>query len=240
MLSIDDLQTLRAAYGARDDALVAEALRRMGAPSFETLVDSAVARISHADRNARVLALRILTRQRGEKAMRGVLAGLNDDARRVCSVAIQACPNYLESDEIAQSLEAIARDSGRTRKLRYRALAMLSGDDGRLRGDLTPPVACALSRLLAEDEYRFTIAFGLARLELGPRIELLLREVARSGDERERALARRALKGERVIHIDAYTSDEALHQGIRETCRIAHGRMFYWIPREGFPALSLP
>ena len=87
-----------------------------------------------------------------------------------------------------------------------------------------------------DPEYRFSIVFGLARLALTPRVKTLLQRFAQSAVERERALARRALGGERVVHIDAYAGDERLRRRIAERCDIAHGRMYYWLPRAGLPA----
>ncbi len=231
VLSISDLETLRQAYSPSSELTPAEGMRQIGNPPIAELVAYAVAQVAHPDRNRRVLALRILQHQRGQRAMRGLLAGLSDQKRRVCAAAIQACPNYLEYGEIVERLEAIAQDAALKRKLRARALSMLAGDQGR--GELTPATAEALRRLLPQDQYRFSIVFGLARLELQPLVEQLLEECANSTHLRERALARRALGGERIIHIDAYAEDEAAHQRIMETCDIAHGRMFYWLPRAG-------
>ncbi|MCY3779050.1 MAG: hypothetical protein OXG78_01960 [Chloroflexi bacterium] len=240
MLSISGFQTLRQAYSAHDDLTLGEALERIGRPSVETLVDSAVSHMSSRDRNVRVLMLRVLRHQQGELAMPGVLAGLHDETRRVCAVAIQACPNYLAYPQIVARLEEIALDARLKRKLRRRALSMLTGNEGRWQGDLTPPVFAALKRLMLVEEHRFTILFGLARLDSTPRITMLLEEFARSDDVRERDIARRALDGERVIHIDAYTSDPALHRQITQTREIAHGRMYYWLPRAGWPLRSMP
>ena len=138
-----------------------------------------------------------------------------------------------------ETLEAITRDKSLKRKLRRRALSMLAGDEGRLQSDLAQPVADALTRLMADAAYRFAIVFGLVRLGITPRVKALLQAFADADDERERELARRALGGERVVHIDAYARDEALHQRIMESCDIAHGRMFYWIPRAGMPVKLL-
>ena len=200
----------------------------------------ALSQMCSPDRNVRVLMLRILRHQQGERAMRAVLAGLQDERRRVCAVATQGCPNFLDYPEIVTRLEDIAKDASLKRKLRRRALSMLAGDEGRLQGDLTVPVFAALTRLMAEGEYRFTIIFGLARLDLTPRVAALLKESARSKDKREREMAQRRLGGERVIHIDAYSAHEALHRRIRQNCEIAHGRMFYWLPSAGWPEITLP
>lgn len=233
MLSIDDLKALREAYSLTSESGPAAALRRIGSPTEGAIVASAVEQMSHSDRNARVLALRVLAHQWGARAMRGVLAGLNDEKRRVRAVAIQACPNYLEYDEIVARLEAIVREAGQKRKLRRRALRMLAGDEGRLRGDLTPAVAAALERLTAEPVFRFAILFGLVRLPLHSRVEMILASFATSADSSERQMARRALAGERIIHIDGYSADEARHRWIMEHCDRAHGRMYYWLPRKG-------
>ncbi len=184
--------------------------------------------------------LRLLRHQQGEIAMRGVLLGLHDKKRRVCAIAIQACPNYLAYQEIVARLEAIVRDDALTRKLRRRALSMLAGNEGRLRGELPTPLRAALTRLLADSRFRFAILFGLARLDLTPRVKALLESLADSESEEEREMARRALQGERIVHIDSYAKDAALHQRIIETCDIARGRMYYWIPRSGMPVKTLP
>ncbi len=236
MLSIDDLKTLREAYRANDQARLIDAMGRIGNPSEEAIVASALEQMRHPDRNRRVLALRILARQRGERAKHGVLAGLQDEVRRVCTVAIQACPNFLAYEAIVAQLEAMTRDAGRKRKLRRRALSMLAGDEGRLPGDLTPAVSGALWRLMTEPDYRFGIVFGLVRLELAPRGKLLLEAFARSADDVERGLAERRLAGERVIHIGAYERDEARQRWIMASCDVAHGRMYYWLPPEPSPA----
>lgn len=240
MLSIADMELLREAYSAYSELRPEVAMRMIGNPPAEEVVARALAGMADGDRNVRVLMLRILQHQRGDAAMRGVLAGLNDETRRVCAVAIQASGNYLAHPEIVARLEAIARDATLKRKLRRRALSMLAGDEGRQQGDLTASAFAALSELMKAPEYRFSIVFGLARLELRPRVLTLLERFADSTDENERALAQRALGGERVIHIDAYAADESLRRRIAETCDIAHGRMYYWRPREGLPLDGVP
>ena len=138
MLSSADMELLRDAYSAYSELQPAEAMRMLGNPTAEAVVDCALAGMADGDRNRRVLMLRVLQHQQGEAAMRAVMAGLNDEARRVCAVAIQASGNYLAYPEIVARLEAIARDSTLKRKLRRRALSMLAGDEGRQQGDLTP------------------------------------------------------------------------------------------------------
>ena len=236
MLSIADLKLLRDAYSAHSELRPADAMRMIGNPAPEEVVDRALAGMAERDRNLRVLMLRVLQHQRGDRAMGGVLAGLNDEARRVCAVAIQASGNYLAYSEIVARLEAIARDSSLKRKLRRRALSMLAGHEGRRQGDISPAAFDALSELMKNPEYCFSIVFGLARLDLRPRVKLLLERFACSPDESESLLARRALGGERVAHIDAYAGDESLRRRIAESCDIAHGRMYYWLPRAGLPA----
>ena len=240
MLSISDMETLRDAYSATSDVTLDDAMERIGNPSAATVVDIAVAGLASPDRNTRVLMLRVLQHQHGKIAMRGVCSGLQDPGRRVCAVAIQACPNFMAFPEIVEQLELIAKSMTRKRKLRHRALSMLAGNEGRMRGDLTPAVVTALTRLMTDAEHHFSIVFGLAQLELAPRINTLLEDFARSVDDRERELASRSLAGERVIHIDAYARDEALNRRIMTNCEIAHERMYYWLPRAGLPAEVMP
>ncbi len=238
MLTIRDCAVLREAYSPSSDLVVDEARRLIGEPTDNTLIAFACEQMSNPDRNVRVLMLRLLAYQTGSQATQGVLAGLRDARRRVCAVAIQACPNYLGREEIVRELLLIAKDPSRKRKLRRRALSMLSGDEGRWQGDLTPPVFAALSTLIQEEKLRFPILFGLIRLEMAPQIESLLAQFAGSGNEAERTLANRALAGEVVIHIDNFAEDPDRQRQIMERCDIAYGRMYYWIPRETVDAAS--
>jgi len=232
MLTIRACEVLREAYSPHSGLAVDEAWRSIGSPTGDDLVAYACEQMGNPDRNVRVLMLRLLARQTGARAAQGVLTGLCDRKRRVCTVAIQACPNYLHSEDIVRQLASIATDPGRKRKLRRRALSMLSGDEGRWQGDLTNPVFAALSTLIREEKFRFPILFGLIRLEMAPRIETLLAGFAESGDGAERMLAKRALAGEIVIHIDNFANEPERQRRIMERCDLAHGRMFYWIPRE--------
>jgi len=236
MLSIADMELLRDAYSAHSELRPADAMQLIANPPAEQVVDRACAGMADRDRNVRVLMLRVLQHQRGDAAMRAVLAGLNDDTRRVCAAAIQASGNYLAYPDIVARLAAIARDSRLKRKLRRRALSMLAGDEGRQQGDLTPAAFDALTELMQVPAFRFSIVFGLARLDLTPRVKTLLERFADSSDEVESALAQRALGGERVVHIDAYARDESLRRRIAESCEIAHGRMYFWLPRADLPA----
>ena len=232
MLSIGDLKKLRQAYGESANVSADEVLRQIGDPTDEAIIDFAVEHMSCSDRNIRVLALRVLEHYRGDRALQGLLAGLHDEKRRVRAVAIQACPNYLEHKAVAERLEEIVRDTGVKRKLRRRALSMLAGNEGRLQGDLTGAASASLRRLMAEQEYRFAVLFGLVRLDVAPRIVSLIEALSASTEEIERRMAQRALGGERVIHIDRNAGDEGMRQRIMQTCDIAHGRMYYWLPRE--------
>ena len=238
MLSLADMKLLREAYSAYSELRPKDAMRLIGNPPAEDVVERAVAGMAERDRNLRVLMLRVLQHQRGDAAMRGVLAGLYAAERRVCAAAIQASGHYLAYPEIVARLDAIARDATLKRKLRRRALSMLAGNEGRHAGDLTPAVFDALTGLMHDPAFRFAIVFGLARLDAAPRVQALLERFARSSDADERKLAQRALSGERVIHIDAYADDESLRRRIAERCEIAHGRMYYWLPRTGMPAES--
>lgn len=232
MLSVGDLQMLRQARIVGGNVSADNVLRQLGDPADEAIIDFAVEQMSCSDRNIRVLALRVLEYYYGDRALQGLLAGLRDEKRRVCAAAIQACPNYLEHEVVAKRLAEIVRDATLKRKLRRRALSMLAGNEGRLRGDLTRAAAAALRWLMAEQEYRFAILFGLVRLGAAPRVISLIEAFSASANEMERRMAGRALGGERVIHIDRYTADEKMRQRIMHSCDIAHGRMYYWLPRE--------
>ncbi len=232
MLTIHDCEVLREAYSPNTALSVAEAMRRIGSPSAADLIAFACQQMNNPNRNIRVLMLRLLARQSGARAAQGVLAGLRDTQRRVCAVAIQACPNFLYREDITRELTAIATEPSRKRKLRRRALSMLAGDEGRWRGDLSPAAFATLARLVQEDQLRFAILFGLVRLDLAPRVKSLLTQFAGSGDDAESKLALRALAGELVVHINKYADEPARQALIMQRCDIAYGRMYYWIPRE--------
>ncbi|GEM_PF-550586 len=238
MLSLDDMKILRDGYQPFHPLSLQDALSRVGNPSSDTILETALDGMQSEDRNIRVLMLRILKHQSGEKAMHGVLAGLNDDKRRIRSVAIKASGNFHEFPEITERLKAMAIDESEKPKIREHALSSLAGDEGRMVGDLDQPVVGALQSLLKTEAYRFQILFGLVRLDLNQRVEELLREFVKSGSKDEAVIATRALSGYRVVHIGIFENDREAEARVKQDGDIAHGRMYYWITRDLYRELA--
>jgi hypothetical protein len=238
MLTLDDMKILRDGYFEFNDLPLQDALTQIGNPSSDDIIDTALEGMTQADRNIRVTMLRILTHQSGEKAMRGILAGLNDDKRRVRSVAIKSSGNYHEFSKITDRLKAIAIDDSEKPKIREHAISRLAGDEGRLIGDFDQPVVDALQSLLKTEAYRFQILFGLVRLDLTERIDELLKAFVKNGSKDEAVMATRALSGFRVVHIGIFEEDREAEARVKQIGEIAYGRMYYWITRDLYQELT--
>lgn len=236
MLSLEAMRQIKDAYAFQPSAM-RDVFERWGNPAPDEIVESARAGMQSEDRNVRVLMLRVLKHQTGENAMRGVLAGLNDPMRRVRSVAVMSSGNYLHFPEITDRLKEIVTDAHEKRKIRSQALSTLSGASQKAMEDLSETVTDALQSLAQTEQYRFNILFGLLRLDLTDRVDALLREFVKDGTKAEAIMATRALCGYRVIHIDSFAHDKAVQKRILQTCELAAGRMFYWIPRAEYETL---
>lgn len=236
MLNLEAMRQIKDAYALQPSAM-REVLERLGNPAPDEIIEAALAGMQSEDRNIRVLMLRVLKGQTGEKAMRGVLAGLNDPMRRVRSVAVMSSGNYLHYPEITDRLKEIVTDAHEKRKIRSQALSTLSGASQKAMEDLSQTATSALQMLAQTEQYRFNILFGLLRLDLTDRVEELLREFVKDGTKAEAIMATRALCGYRVIHIDSFAHDKAAQKRILQTCELAAGRMFYWLPRADYETL---
>ncbi len=237
MLSLDVMREIRRAYTLQP-AQQKEIFEKLGNPTSEALIETALLGMQSQDRNIRVLMLHILKWQTGEKAMHGILAGLSDQKRRVRFVAIKSSGNYHLFPEITQRLQAIITDEGEKRKIRRTALSVLTGASFNAISDLTQTAISALETLAKTEKYRFTILFGLLQLDLTDRVEELLRQFVKEGTKAEAIMATRALCGYRVVHVGLFENDKALQKHIVQTCELAAGRMFYWITRTEYAALT--
>jgi hypothetical protein len=238
MLTLDDMTLLRDGYFEYNDLSLHDALTQIGNPSTDDIIASALDGMNSPDRNIRVMMLRILKHQSGEKAMRGILAGLNDEKRRVRSVAIKSSGNYHEFTDITGRLKVMAIDDAEKPKIREHALSMLVGDEGRLVGDLDQPVVSALQSLLKNEAHRFQILFGLVRLDLNERVEALLKEFVKNGSKDEAVMATRALSGFRVVHIGIFEDDREAEARVKQSGDNVYGRMYYWITRALYQELT--
>jgi hypothetical protein len=237
MLSLEAMQQIRAAYDPHFPISEEEVLERLGNPIRDEIIETALAGLKSEDRNVRVLMLRVLQGQTGEKAMRGILVGLNDTVRRVRSVAIKSSGNYLQFREITTRLKEIVTDEHEIRKIRGQALSSLLSTNGPGVKDLTETAADTLKMLAKAEKYRFDILFGLLRLDLTDNVEELLKEFVKNGTKTEAIMATRALCGYRVVHIGVFEHDVDAQQQVMRTCELAAGRMYYWITRTEFETL---
>lgn len=238
MLGLDSMRGLRDAGATRGGVYEQDILAEIGNPTRDEIINSALKGLRSDDRNVRVLMLRVLGAQSGERAMRGILAGLSDAKRRVREVAIKSSLNYRDHPEVALRLKAIIMDDGEKRRIRRLAIDALAGGVGALVEDLTAAAADALGSLAQMPQYRFDILFGLLRLDLNERVEELLREFVKGGTKEEAVMATRALCGYRVVHIDVFEGDKATQDRVRQNSEIALGRAWYWMRRDEYAALT--
>jgi HEAT repeat protein len=231
------MRQLREAYLPFTPITEAAVLEQLGQPTHAEIIETALAGMQSADRNVRVLMLRVLVGQSGAQAMQGILAGLNDPKRRVRSVAIKSSVNYLDFPEITNRLQAMVLDENEKRQIRGQALSVLAGHNLGMPGSLTDSMAETLETLTQVERYRWQILFGLVRLDLTDRVEELLKAFVEDGSKAEAIMATRALCGYRIINIGQFDGDEAAQRAIIQTCEIASGRVFYWITRDQYNQL---
>ncbi len=112
------------------------------------------------------------------------------------------------------------------------------GQAVRLENGLADTAADALRNLAKIPRRRFEILFRLLQLELVDTVEELLREFVRDGSKEEAVMATRALCGYRVIHLGAFEGAPDIQSQIKQTCEVAAGRVYYWVKRDQFDALS--
>ena len=237
MLTIDAMRQLCEAYDLHSSVAEREVLERLGNPSSDEIIDTALANLQSDDRNIRVLMLRVLKGQTGPKAMQGILAGLNDPKRRVREVAIKASGNYHSYSQITDRLKAMVTDDHETRRIRRIALDSLVGSAITTAHEVTPSDIQALESLAKVDTYRTQILFGLLQLDLTTPVEDMLREFVRNGTKDEAVMATRALCGFRVVNLGQFERSNPAQRYVVDNCDIAAGRVWYWVKREHHAAL---
>ena len=231
MLTLEQMRKLRSVYVYDPDSSVTEeeVFQEIGNPSCEEIVATALEGLRSDDRNVRVLMLRVLKGQYGDRAMEGILAGLRDEKRRVREVAIKSCLPYLHYPEIVERLEEMVRDEDETNKIRSAALHTLAGHGvGTSLGELPQTAAETLETFTRNEQYREKVLFNLLMLDLSEHVESLLKEFVQSGSKKEAIMATKALCGYQVVNIGMY----AKANQITEPCERAGGRVFYWVKRE--------
>lgn len=118
MLSLDVMRKLRDAYDPYSGVSEADALRQIGNPTRNAIIDTALEGLRSEDRNVRVLMLRVLAGQSGERAMLGILAGLGDAERRVRETAIKSCGNFGAQPAVTARLTEIVMDDAEKSRIR--------------------------------------------------------------------------------------------------------------------------
>ncbi|MEM7030802.1 MAG: hypothetical protein AAF629_14645 [Chloroflexota bacterium] len=234
------MEKLRAAYRRHESADETAILQEIGNPSKDEIIDSALAGLKSENRNVRVLMLRVLAGQSGQKAMQGILLGLQDEKRRVKDVAIKSCHHFLAFPEITQRLEALAVDDQEHRKIRQGAIHCLTGHNAGISPlqELPEAAMSAIEMLVKNDTQRSEILFRLLFLDLNERVEMLLKDFVAHGSKEEAVMATRALCGYRVIHIVEFEGHPLLIKQVEQTCEVAAGRTYYWIKRDEFAELK--
>lgn len=231
-LSLENLQMLKEALFGSEQELEG-AVAELGHPAAGEVGAAALLHMQSADRNVRVAMLRLLAHFRSPNAMRGVLLGLNDRARRVRNVAIQSAKFFLEYPEICQRLKEMSTDLEEKRKIRERALTTLTGSGAPvLEGPLPPAAARELRALLPRSVYRSQILHGLVQLDPDDTVKELLREIVHIGTSEEVSIAEKALSGFKMVNI-GHCKDEAQRRYVLQNCSVASGRVFYWLPTAG-------
>lgn len=239
MLTLAQMEKLRAAYRAHLPEAEADVLAEIGHPTPDTIIDTALAGLKSPDRNVRVLMLRVLNGQSSADAVQGLLLGLQDGQRRVKEVAIKSCLPFLDYPQIANRIKEIILDEQEHRKIRQAALHCLTGHGvNQLRSDLPEAAVTALKALMDQGVERDRLLFRLLFLELTASVRQLLQDFADNGSEAEATQATKALNGYRVIHIAAFEGNKRLIKQVEQQCERAAGRTFYWIERDAFAELG--
>ncbi len=238
MLSPDAMRKLRDACDPYSGVSEADVLRQIGNPTRDAIIDTALEGLQSEDRNFRVLMLRVLGGQSGEKAMNGILTGLGDAERRVRETAIKSCGNFGAHSAVTARLTEIVTDDAEKSRIRRFALDKLARAGSAAKNGLADSAADALRSLAKIPRCRFEVLFRLLQLELVENVEELLREFVRDGSKEEAVMATRALCGFRVIHLGAFEGAPDIQSRIKQTCDVAAGRVYFWVKRDQFDALS--
>lgn len=238
MLSIESMRLLHEGYKHYSDYSLHQAMADIGSPTNDEILASALALVQSADRNERVLALRILAHQDSKEAMLAVLQCLSDPKRRVRQVATASARAYIHQPEIVARLQEMTLDEAEKLKIREHALQTLSLLHEQSCPELPVPVTEALSELAQGEAHRTSILQALVRLELSDGVKQLLEAYVEGGTREEAIMATRALAGQRVIHFGAFEGDSAVQRYLKEHCEIAYGRVWHWIDRQEFVQLK--
>lgn len=238
-VSVEQLRRLSFAYATEihRPGTLAAVRSEIGDPGRDEVLDGALQAVASPDRNVREAMVRLLGVLGGERAAPAILQATRDAARRVRRRAVQACAAVLEYPGVADRLREILQDESEIRRIRQCALPALTRPL-TWRQALPEAVVEAVGELARADGYRRRVTFLLSLGPLNDRSRELLQEIVRIGDKDEAVMATRALSGFRIGHIGEWHADPGRQRWIERNCDVAEGRVWYWVPREGFEAVS--
>lgn len=191
--------------------------------------EEALEAIRSADRNVRVRALRAVFADPKPEGVEVILAGLEDDKRRVKEVALKSSKPFLGDSRVVARIAAMIGDENEYHRIRAKALSALGGGYPNINraGALPSAAIKALSSLAAADRFRTAVLWQLVRVDLTPEVEALLKEYVASGTKDEAVAATRALCGYRLVNWGSPKPAELAAAGA------VHARgVDYWIRRD--------
>ncbi len=235
-MNLEAIRALNRSHVTNDSAAQEAALEQMGNPTPDEIVELGLAGLDDADRNVRFQMLRLLGTQVRPEAAPGILRALSDPARRVRKLALRLSVLYAGNSAIEARLEEICFDEGETRRIRSAAfLALSSGTFLASLAESSEAARKYFEDVPALEKYRGSALKLLVSLDpLTDEMRDVLRYVVETGPKDEAVTATRALCGFRVINIGGVSPTE--RKRISQTCELAWGRVFYWVPRASEPA----
>lgn len=200
----------------------------MTTQSDNSEIRRALEALKSSDRNVRVRALHTLATMPGDESAEGILLGLRDSKRRVRHTAVKLSSAYTFCAKIVERLKELSEDSLEKPKIRRAALVSLINCSAP---DLpSTPALDAVGALVKSAELRSAILLGLLQRDLSPGISKLLENFVRDGSKEEAVAATKALCGFRVVNLGSLSDDQS-RTTVRQTCELAAGSVFYWVPR---------
>ena len=230
-MDLDAIRELNSSYIPGNSALRPKAMSRLGNPSSQQLVETALTGFKHEDRNVRVQMVRLLGRHPGARAAEGILAALGDPSRRVRKLANQLSVRFAEYSEIEARLHQIMEDEEEVHWIRSFHALSVGEFKAKLAGS-TDAAKAFFSDLPNLSKYRQQAMEILVRLDpLTREATAVLKHVVANGTREEAVAATRALCGFKVISLGEI-SDLQQRKQVARTCEPARGRTFFWIPRD--------
>ena len=197
-----------------------------GFANAEELLATALACMKSEDRNLRVAALRVIVQYRGPGPTEGIVMGMLDQKIRIRLIALSHAAHYCQYENVRRVLQSLNANEEEPSEIRWGAYYALTGVDQNL-----PDVALkALAEFSHKAEYRRSVLWKLASLQLSEGTKRLLEDYAQHGTDEEAAIATRALNGYKIMNLGSLANDEEIKK-VKKNCELAYGRVTYWVPR---------